>query len=219
LDAIYLQQGKYYYGQKKYDAALERLKLISFDPMSLKEVQQLLPVVQADAEKAAAEKAAVNFLEAMVNSDFEEAGKYTGGVNPEYELERILESQAALFGPEQAKIQRLVLGQVKYEASKAKVDGGSASVSVKITAPDCQKITNQAMRSIMLVHSVNPSQDTTSLFRQLVYSSVDSPSAPTTMSNVTITLSREEGVWIVKLRGSDALLNALTGNLGNALGL
>jgi tetratricopeptide (TPR) repeat protein len=54
LDGIYLKQGKYYYSQKKYDVALERLKLVSFDPASLTEAQELLPTVQADADKAAA---------------------------------------------------------------------------------------------------------------------------------------------------------------------
>jgi hypothetical protein len=58
LDVIYLKQGKYYYGQKKYDVALERLRLVSFDQTSLKGAQELLPKVQADADKAAAEKAA-----------------------------------------------------------------------------------------------------------------------------------------------------------------
>jgi chemotaxis protein histidine kinase CheA len=58
LDGIYLKQGKYYYGQKKYDIALARLKLVSFDPASLTEVLGLLPMIQADAAKAAAEKAA-----------------------------------------------------------------------------------------------------------------------------------------------------------------
>lgn len=54
LDGIYLKQGKYYYGQKRYDVALAQLKLVSFDPASLKEAQELLPTVQADADKAAA---------------------------------------------------------------------------------------------------------------------------------------------------------------------
>jgi tetratricopeptide (TPR) repeat protein len=54
LDVIYLKQGKYYYSQKNYDVALEKLKLVSFDPASLKEAQELLPTVQADADKAAA---------------------------------------------------------------------------------------------------------------------------------------------------------------------
>jgi tetratricopeptide (TPR) repeat protein len=54
LDGIYLKQGKYYYSQKKYDLALTQLKLVSFDPASLTEAQELLPTVQADADKAAA---------------------------------------------------------------------------------------------------------------------------------------------------------------------
>lgn len=60
LDKIYLQQGEYYYGQKKYDIALTHLKLVFFDPASLSEAQELLQEVQAEADKAAeaAEKAA-----------------------------------------------------------------------------------------------------------------------------------------------------------------
>jgi hypothetical protein len=58
LDGIYLSQGKYYYGQKKYDVALTRLRLVSFDPVSLNEARKLLPKVQADADKAAAAAAA-----------------------------------------------------------------------------------------------------------------------------------------------------------------
>ena len=60
LDGIYLKQGKYYYGQKKYDVALSQLRLVSFDPVSLKEAQELLPAVQAAADKAAADKAAAD---------------------------------------------------------------------------------------------------------------------------------------------------------------
>lgn len=58
LDAIYLKQGKEFYAEKKYDFALARLELVSFDSGSLGEAQRLLQAVQADAEKAAAEKAA-----------------------------------------------------------------------------------------------------------------------------------------------------------------
>jgi hypothetical protein len=57
LDAIYLKQGKYYYAQKKYDIALAQLNLVSFDPASVAEAEELLLAVQADADKAVAAKA------------------------------------------------------------------------------------------------------------------------------------------------------------------
>lgn len=60
LDAIYLKQGKYYYGQKKYDVALAQLRLITFDATSLAEAKDLILKVQADADKAAAAKAAAD---------------------------------------------------------------------------------------------------------------------------------------------------------------
>jgi hypothetical protein len=58
LDVIYLKQGKYYYAQKKYDVAVSRLKLVSFDTASLAEARRLIPLVTADAAKAAADAAA-----------------------------------------------------------------------------------------------------------------------------------------------------------------
>ncbi|MHB8107818.1 MAG: hypothetical protein ACYDH4_10395 [Candidatus Cryosericum sp.] len=65
LDAIYVRQGEYYYSQKKYDAALTQLKLVSFDSASLKEAQGLLPKVQAEVDKAAAEKVATDRVAAQ----------------------------------------------------------------------------------------------------------------------------------------------------------
>jgi hypothetical protein len=60
LDCIYLEQGRYYYGLKKYDVALAQLRLVSFDPSSLSQANTLILEVTADMEKAAAEKAAAD---------------------------------------------------------------------------------------------------------------------------------------------------------------
>ncbi len=47
LDAIYLNQGKYYYAQKKYDVAVAQLKLVSFDSTSIAEAKELISTATA----------------------------------------------------------------------------------------------------------------------------------------------------------------------------
>lgn len=58
LDSVYLKQGKYYYSQKSYDVALERLRLVSSDPASIAEASSLISQIAAATAKVAAEKAA-----------------------------------------------------------------------------------------------------------------------------------------------------------------
>jgi len=58
LDAIYLKQGKYYYAQKNYEVALERLRLVTSDSASITEAIALTDQISADIAKAAADKAA-----------------------------------------------------------------------------------------------------------------------------------------------------------------
>lgn len=159
------------------------------------------------------------FLHAMVNSDFASAAELTDGVNPEYELDRILISQGGMFGTEQDSILRLVLGQVTYEVGTTTCDGESARVAVAISAPDCQSISKNALQYIVLMHSIWPTRDTTSLYTQYFATEVAKSTVPRVVSNVTITLKKAEGTWAVQLRNADALLNGLTGNMSNILGL
>ena len=79
--------------------------------------------------KVKPDKTAKDFLDAMVNSDFETAVKFTGGVNPQYELDRILVPAQTLFGSAQVAIEHAVLGQVTYEVGSEEIKG-EPSISV-----------------------------------------------------------------------------------------
>ncbi|MHC1679287.1 MAG: hypothetical protein AB9886_02025 [Candidatus Cryosericum sp.] len=160
-----------------------------------------------------------NFLDAMVNSDFETAVKFTGGVNPEYELDRILVSAQTLYGSAQSAIEHSVLGHVTYEVGSVEIKGDKAVVRAKITAPDCKKVFHNALQSILLMHSVNPSVNTTTYMHQIFNEGVSASDAPMTVSDVVITLDKKNGSWVIALRGDDELLNALTGNMANPMDL
>ena len=158
-----------------------------------------------------------NFLDAMVNSDFETALKFTGGVNPQYELDRILTSAQTLYGSAQSAIEHSVLGHVTHEVGSVEIQGDKAVVNVKITAPDCKTVFQNALQSILLMHSVNPSVNTTTYFQQIFNEGVSASDAPMITSNVVITLDKKNGLWVIALRGDDELLNALTGNMANPM--
>lgn len=159
------------------------------------------------------------FLDAMVNSDFASASELSDGVNPEYELDRILTSQGDMFGTEQDNILHLVLGQVTYELGTTSYDGESARVAVEISAPDCQIVSKTALQYVLPMQSVSPTWNTTSRYTHYFETEVAESAAPRVVSNVTITLKKKEGTWAVQLRNDNALLNALTGGMSNVLGL
>jgi hypothetical protein len=155
------------------------------------------------------------FLDAMVNSDFGTAGKYTGGVNPQYELDRILVSAQTLYGSAQSAIEHSVLGHVTYEVASGEIKGEKAVVNVKITAPDCKSVFRNTWQSNLLMQSVDPSANTITYFQQSFGRAVSASDAPMVTSNVAITLDKKNGSWVIALRGDDKLLNALTGNMAN----
>jgi hypothetical protein len=153
-----------------------------------------------------------NFLDAMVNSDFETAVKFTGGVNPQYELDRILMSRESFYGSTKAELEHTVLGLVKYRIMGTEITGERAEAEVKVSAPDCKSIASKALNLMYLMASINPS------FQHCFQQELNGSNVPVVTSTVTVALDKKDGLWVVDLRGNDALLNALTGNMGDIFG-
>lgn len=151
------------------------------------------------------DKVVMELLNTSIKSDWETVYKLTGGVDPGW-------------APDQAELMRSILARDTYKVGSEKVDGEKAEVIVTITALDLPRITGKMASETLSMKLSMPSLDTDAYSRQYFTHAIGDPNAPMVTSDVTITLVRKDGSWIVK-QEDHTLTNALTGGMESAFGI
>ncbi|MCY6957737.1 DUF4878 domain-containing protein [Clostridium brassicae] len=114
--------------------------------------------------------------------------------------------------------------KLKYEVISTKVDGNSAKVRVKITAPNLSKITANIIGDLLptiFSQAISGKQDDKKIesmtMERLLNSLKDSEvSMSTSEIDIELLKDKEKKMWLIV--GNDELFNALTGDLGKVFG-
>ncbi len=154
-------------------------------------------------------------LDAMIKADYAKAAEYVNGGSAEDMLQ-------APEGDEEAgaALIEALLGQISYELGDSNVSGDSATVAVKVTAPDMMAVTGKVMMEAMgaafaMAFSGGGSEDAISdMFMSAYQEAIEAADAPMTTTDVTINLVKSGGKWLIN--SDEALGDALTGGMISA---
>lgn len=128
------------------------------------------------------------FLDALKAGDFEKAALF---VAPEKELMEDLVSDEE----NHEEIVKVIFSRVSYDIKSEMVSGNQATVEAAITSLDLVRIVMQTMSELMpmafaLAFSDAGEDEMDTMFEQYLMNSISDPNAPTTTTNVTITLEK-----------------------------
>lgn len=159
-------------------------------------------------------KVVKGFLDSMIATDYEEAIKVVQGADTDT-LDDILEEDGS------EEIIDAILNRVTYQIGEQEVSGNSATVAVKITAPDLLRITTQGLSEIMSIalaaafsEEGSTEEEMNALFVQYFENAIKDPGAPMVESDIKIKLEKENSKWMIV--PDEELAHALTGNIMKA---
>ncbi|MDZ4042313.1 MAG: hypothetical protein U1D96_02320 [Eubacteriales bacterium] len=113
-----------------------------------------------------------------------------------------------------------VFSKLSCELKSETIEGDKAIVKAAVTSLDLVRIAMQTMSELMpmafaMAFSDNP-DEMDALAEQYIMNSLSDPNAPTTITNVDVTLKKVEKQWLIV--PDDALRNSITGNASKAFG-
>ena len=155
------------------------------------------------------------FIESIKTSDFDKTSSYTNDEDSRFEYGT--EEEERVFKP--------IFSKIEYEIVSSSIGNDSATVKTEITAPDLDKIADQAVDDLLneieelaLEENTEDIQFSKMLIESFI-SHLSVPNLPLKTTKVNINLIKYEntGKWVIEL--DEDLLNAITGNLGLADGL
>ena len=106
------------------------------------------------------------------------------------------------------------LKKVEYEILDTTIDGDTAVVKTKVTAPDMTDLMAQLLN--LSVMSIIAGEDIESEeFNKKVKETIDLDKLEMKATEVSINMKKQDGEWLID--GGDELLNAITGNMLKAM--
>lgn len=125
--------------------------------------------------------------------------------------------------PEQEKIIQQIFSKLKCEIVSSSVEGNTATVKTKVTAPDLTRITTKMISELLPALFVqalsgdNAQQDNDKLFEQYFINSISDPNVSLTTSEIDIKLIKDKNKKTWLIQPDDNLSNAMTGNFEKAI--
>jgi len=154
------------------------------------------------------DKVARQYVDAWIASDYDTVAKLMGEVNPippssswEYEL------------------MRSSLARDTYQVGNTTVNGENAEVSLTVKALDWVHIASKLASDTLSMKLATPSLDTNAYSRQYLTNAANDPDSAMVTLDVTLTLHKKDGSWIVEDPKGTNFENAVTGGMTSAFGL
>ncbi|HCB99963.1 MAG TPA: hypothetical protein DEP42_01890 [Ruminococcaceae bacterium] len=129
-------------------------------------------------------------------------------------------SDSGLSSSGEEEMIKAMVGKLDYQLEgEPKIEGNNASVKVKITSLDMQKIFNNIMTSAMSKAYANAeagddTSDASSGVEQEMEDAIKAKDASLTSTEMDLQLEKQDGQW--KIKATDNFYNAITGNLFTA---
>lgn len=168
----------------------------------------------ADSNFPKAEESVNGFFKALSEADLETARTYC-----------ISDSDNFKFtDPQEEKMIKLIVQKAKHEIVSSTEDGNTATVKVKVTNLDMEKIFEDVMTNLMgevfdatLEGKEYSDEETTELTLKYLEESMSKPDAPVVTNELDVTLNKDTGKKIWVIRDDDAFVSGITGNLDGVL--
>ena len=165
--------------------------------------------------KLSPEDTVKGFIESIKTSDFEKTSSYTNDKDSRFEYGT--EEEERVFKP--------IFSKIEYEIVSSSIGNDSAVVKTEITAPDLDKIADQAVDDALNEaeeSALEGNTDDIKFSKMLIESFISQLAVPnlplkTTKVNINLIKDEDTGKWVIEL--DEDLLNAITGDLGLADGL
>lgn len=154
-----------------------------------------------------------SFMDALKTADLAKAAGYMANAGADLRFD----------DPQQEKMIKSYLGQLKYEnVAKPVINGDAATVAVKMTAPDLVRISADALTQALPLMFAAASSDSVQKQKaeetmlEMLFSAISDPKAPVVSAEIKVSLKRVEGKWLVV--ADDGLGQILLPSLGNLTG-
>ena len=166
------------------------------------------------------EQTVTKFLEALRNADVEEMGRHVHG-----EGGTPLASEVTWESEKDREMAKMLFGRISYKIENRSVTKDTATVSVAITCVDVPRVLADTFSKVLPIAIAaafggETQEDTQALVEQTLENAIRDPNAPMTTVETTFNLKKISGKWLIVFdeKSSGEFLNAITGNLGKALG-
>lgn len=126
--------------------------------------------------------------------------------------------------PQEEKLAKLIFSKTKYEIVSSVEEGDTATVKVKVTNLDLQKIFeemfgkifDEAFNSALDGEEISDEESEEKMMKYLE-ESMSNADAPVLTNDLEITLNKDNGKKMWVIQDNDAFVNNLTGNLNEML--
>lgn len=160
------------------------------------------------------------FLEALTNADVQEMAKHVheeGGTT--------LDSELTWESDKDREMAKVLFGRISYKIGNRSVNKDTATVSVAITCVDVPRVLADTFSKVLPIAIASAfggeaEEQTQALLEQTLENAIRDPNAPMTTVETTFNLKKIDGRWLIVFdeKSAGEFLNAITGNLGKALG-
>lgn len=168
-----------------------------------------------DSDFPKAEESVNGFFKSLSEADFKTAETYCVSDTGSF----------AFTDPKEEKLAKLIFSKTKCEIISSVEEGDTATVKVKVTNLDLQKIFEEIFGKIFgeafdsaLEGEEMSDEESKEMIMKYLEESISNPAASVLTKEFEIILNKDNGkkMWVIK--DNDALVNNLTGNLNEMLG-
>lgn len=158
------------------------------------------------------------YLDSFKDGKVEEAVEYVKGeidIQDENDSTEVFDSE----NPEVDEAMKKAYSKLTYEILDSTVDGDNATVKTEVTAPNLGVVMTELLQEVMPLAFASAfsedaeDDDMDELMDTMFIDKLNSEDLSMVTKTVNINLVKENDEWLIEV--DDALLNALTGNLGN----
>ena len=168
----------------------------------------------ADSNFPKAEESVNGFFKSLSEADLKTAESYCASDTGHF----------TFTDPQEEKLAKLIFSKTKHEIVSSVEEGNTATVKVKVTNLDLQKIFeemfgkifDEALNSALEGEEISDEQSAEKMM-QYLEESMSKPDAPVLTSDLAITLNKDNGKKIWVIQDNDAFVNSLTGKLNEML--
>lgn len=168
-----------------------------------------------DSDFPKAEESVTGFFKALSEADLKTVETYCASDSGNFKF----------TDPKEEKLVKLMFSKTECEILSSVEEGDTATVKVKVTNMDLQKIFEEMFGKIFeeafdsaLEGGEVSDEDSEEKIMKYLEESMSKPDAPVLTNEFDITLNKDNGkkIWVIK--DNEALMNNLTGNLNEMLG-
>lgn len=161
-----------------------------------------------------AEESVNGFFKSLSEADLKTAESYCASDT----------SNFTFADPQEEQLAKLIFSKTKHEIASSVEEGDTATVKVKVTNLDLQKIFEEMFGKVFdetfnsaLEGEEISDEEMEEKTMQYLKESMSNPDAPVLTNEFEITLNKDNGKKMWVIQDNDALINNLTGNLNEML--